>query len=156
MRRLLALSTLAVALVLPAQASAKIVVGVGIAGVSPGHTMTKVKSVLGKPSTTGTGRTEFGRVTTYVYGRPKVEIQFLAGKVVQISTRDTEQRTSTGLGVGSAYTKVRSSFKAERCESASSTVKVCTIGGKRAGQRGTTFRFVRNKVNDVSIGIVLD
>lgn len=160
MRRHSLIASLAVAgaLIVPAAASAKIVLNSTIAGVGPGQTMTKVKSILGKPHATSRGKTEFGTVTTYFYDTSalQLDVQFLAGRVVRAETRDAGQRTSGGLGVGSSYAKVRAAFKTERCVKPASYLRNCTVGGRRPGQKATTFRIIDNKVQDISIGIVID
>lgn len=157
MNRLLLPLTLAVVLAVPATASATIVVNVGIAGVKPGQSQAKVRSILGKPGSTSRGRNEFGNVTTFFYNVRKLEVSFQGNaNVTNISTRSPDERTAGGLGVGSTLARVRAAFKTEKCFKSSSAVGLCLIGGNRIGQKGTTFRFVKNKVNDVSIGIVID
>jgi hypothetical protein len=149
----------ACSLALPAAADARIVVQRSIAGVTMGMSTAKVTDTLGKPDRKRTVESEIlGRTSEWVYGRTRVQFSGTekSSQVIQVETRDPEERTAAGIGLGSTKAELKRSIKKARCESGEG-FSLCSVGSFRPGNTVTTFRLTpKNRVSSVSIGTVID
>ena len=100
MRRTIALVLAGAVLALPAAATATIRPQKGMSGLWLGMTKAQVQGKLGRPIGTGGGR--------YYYAR--VWVGFRQGRVVEISTTRSTERTPSGVGVDSTEAAVRRSY----------------------------------------------
>jgi len=140
MRRTLVLVLVGAVLALPAAATATIRPQKGMSGVSLGMTKAQVQAKLGRPIGTGGGR--------YYYAR--VWVGFRLGRVVEITTTRSSERTASGVGVDSSEAQVRRAYPSVTC-GPSGGFRKCRLGGGSPGTRATDFLLGRGKVLQVSI-----
>ena len=135
-------------------ASAEIVIGDGMAGVSLGMTKAQVKSVLGKPKKVEKGKNDFGKYQTLFY-KGKVRITLTDNSVSSTWTRGTQEKTDKGVGVGSSKKQVKNKVPGVKCQSFSGSVS-CHVGKFKAGQIVTDFQMDNGHVKTVTVGVVID
>jgi len=153
--RLACLTALLTALALPAAAGAEIVPQKSIMGIELQMTKAEVKAVAGQPDEVRRRRHEIiGTITEYRYGRTRVGIAPGSG-VIYVSTRDRDERTAEGVGVGTRKRVLRRRLEGERCERTSG-VNHCWFGRFRAGRTVTDFRIRDGRVQSVTLAIVID
>ena len=140
MRRLLALMLAGAVLVLPATATATIRPQKGMSGLWLGMTKAQVTAKLGRPIGTGGGR--------YYYAR--VWVGFRLGRVVEITTTRSTERTPSGVGVDSSEAAVRRAYPSVTC-GPSGGFRRCRLGSGNPGTRATDFLLGRGKVLQVSV-----
>ena len=140
MRRTLVLVLVGAVLALPAAATATIRPQKGMSGVSLGMTKAQVQAKLGRPIGTGGGR--------YYYAR--VWVGFRLGRVVEITTTRSSERTASGVGVDSSEAQVRRAYPSVTC-GPSGGFRKCRLGSGSPGTRATDFLLGRGKVLQVSI-----
>jgi opacity protein-like surface antigen len=140
MRRLLVIAALATALLAAQSASATIRPQRGMSGVSLGMTKAQVQAKLGRPIGTGGGR--------YFYAR--VWVGFRLGRVVEVTTTRSTERTGSGVGVDSSEAQVRRAYPSVTC-GPSGGFRKCRLGSGSPGTRATDFLLGRGKVLQVSI-----
>lgn len=153
----LALTLLILTFFAPA-AFAQIVPQRGIKGIRLEMTVREVRDRLGTPD-----RITFeedpiqGRVQVYAYGLTRAS--FSSGdnaRVTAISTTSRRERTSRGVGVGSARTTVARKVPGVRCR-VEYGFDHCYIGSLAPGTRATDFLIGSNgRVRRVVVGIVID
>ena len=115
----------------------------------------KVRSVLGKPTRSTTGKNEFGPYTRYVYPRVTVIFQGNAA-VTSVETTSAKERTGSGIGVGSTVAQVKARVPGVKCDLAG-TIGDCHVGEFKPGKRVTDFIVNRNhRVVRVVVGFVID
>ena len=141
---------LVIALALPAQAGAVLVIQKGMAGIRLGMTQAKVRAKLGAPTSVKHGSNDFGRFTQLRYPGLRVTFQGNA-TVTAISTGARRERTPRGIGVGSTRAAVRARVPGVRCEPGH-----CFVGAFLAGRRVTDFRLRNGRVVSITVGFVLD
>jgi hypothetical protein len=152
MRLLLALVAV---LAVPAVASAVIVPQKSIMGVELAMTKAQVKAEAGEPDHVTHPRNEIvGRYTEYQYGRTQVGIADQSG-VFYVFTKDKQEKTPGGVGVGVTKGKLRSTLKGEKCEKEGS-FHHCFLGRFEAGRTVTDFRIRKGIVRSVTLGTVID
>lgn len=142
------------ALLVPGSAFARIVPQRGIAGANLDMTQQQVLDRLGDPDRKKTRSSEiFGSYTTFFYGRTSVDMfRNQDGKVFNVSTTSTAQRTSTGVGVGSTAAQVKKGVSGVRCDRTH-----CFKGRFDPGRKVTDFLLGKTgRVTRVTIGYVLD
>jgi molybdenum cofactor biosynthesis enzyme len=124
-----------------------------------GMSTAKVTATLGKPDRKRTVNSEIlGRTSEWVYGRTVVQFSGTAksSTVIEVETRDPEERTAAGIGIGSTKAELKRSVKKARCESGDG-FNLCSVGAFRPGRTVTTFRLTpKNRVSSVSVGTVID
>jgi len=99
-------------LAMAASAQAKIVVGVGMAGIKLGESEAQVMTTLGAP----TYKTPEGKVTSWGYPTTlEGRIGFTRGHVSGMWTISKHQKTSKGVGPGSSLAQVRKAYPAAKC-----------------------------------------
>jgi hypothetical protein len=133
-----------------------IVPQVEVAGVHLLMSEPGVRRALGRPRSIKTiddGRSDPpAPVRRMDYGRTKVYLSATAdGTVFSVTTTDRRQKTSGGVGVGSARATVARKVRGARC-----TARVCVVGTERAGKRVTAFALRDGRVARVTLGFVID
>jgi hypothetical protein len=155
MRNLIAVTTLAVALALPAQAGAMIQIDQGIAGARIGNSQAQVQAALGTPALVKTGTNDFGPYRQFFYeGGLRVFFQG-DGDVTAVHTLGRGDRTSKGIGVGNTEKALKQKHPSLKCETFSG-FRSCHTGSGQPGQRMTDFWISKGKITRVVVGIVID
>jgi hypothetical protein len=147
-------ATALIALALPASASARIVPQRGIAGANLDMTQAEVRAKLGKPDKVARPKSPiFGRYTTWFYDGTSVDMFNQGdGKVFNLSTTSKQEKTSTGVGVGSTAAAVKRGVRGARCDQ-----QHCWVGRFEGGRKVTDFLLSdKARVSRVTIGYVLD
>jgi hypothetical protein len=137
---------LALALVSPAVAAARIVVNRGVGRARIGMTASQVRAVLGRPDDVERS----GSTSALVYRSRKLVVTLSAGRVQIVSTRSRRERTSRGVGPGSTLRALRAGVGGTRC-GAKAGVDFCKVGSSRSGRRSTVFLIVDGIVDTVSV-----
>ncbi len=151
----MAVTTLALALALPAQAGAMIQFDQGIAGARIGNSQAQVQAALGAPDLVKTGSNDFGPYRQFFYeGGLRV---FFQGDddVTSVTTLGRGDRTSKGIGVGNSEKALRQKHPNEKCETFSG-FRTCHTGSGNPGERITDFHISKGKITRVVVGIVID
>jgi hypothetical protein len=143
MRRYAALLAAAALLATAAPAAATIVPQKGMSGVALGMTKAQVRARLGGPVGSGGGRWYYARVW----------IGFRAGRVVEITTTRSTERTHAGLGVDSSESAIRAAFPGLAC-SAQTPFRRCRLGSGAPGTRVTDFMVGRGRVLQITIALL--
>ena len=142
-------------LAVPAAAQAVIVPQTSIMGIELGMTKAEVKAKAGTPDAVRHPRNEIiGRYTEYQYGLTQIGIANNSG-VIYVSTRDRDERTASGLGVGSRKRAVKRKLQGETCQKLPQGSR-CFLGKELPGRTVTDFRFRHGKVRSVLLGRVID
>jgi hypothetical protein len=140
MRRFLVIVAAGIALFVASSASATIRPQRGMSGVSLGMTKAQVQAKLGRPIGTGGGR--------YFYAR--VWVGFRLGRVVEVTTTRSTERTGSGIGVDSSEAQVRRAYPSVTC-GPSGGFRRCRLGSGKPGTRATDFLLGRGKVLQISV-----
>lgn len=140
MRRTLVLVLAGAVVALPTTAAATIRPQKGMSGVSLGMTKAQVQSKLGRPIGTGGGR--------YYYAR--VWVGFRLGRVAEITTTRSSERTASGIGVDSTEDAVRRAYPSVTCGPAAG-FRRCRLGSGEPGTRATDFLLGRGRVLQISV-----
>jgi hypothetical protein len=140
MRRLLAIAAAGLALLAAHPAVATIRPQKGMSGLWLGMTKAQVQSKLGRPIGTGGGR--------YYYSR--VWVGFRLGRVVEITTTRSSERTASGVGVDSTEAAVHRSYPSVVC-GPSGGFRKCRLGTGKPGTRATDFLLGHGRVLQISI-----
>jgi hypothetical protein len=151
----LALALLAVS---GAPAHAKIVPQEGMKGMRLGMSVRAVRDHLGAPDRIIFRNDEIqGRIRIYAYGLTRASFSPGAdARVNTISTTSRHERTSRGIGVGSARAEVARKVPGVRCRVEFGTDH-CYVGSFDPGRRVTDFLFgASGRVRRVTIGFVID
>jgi hypothetical protein len=141
-----------------APAQAKIVPQQGMKGIRLGMTVRQVRDRLGAPDKVIFRHDEIqGRIRIYAYGLTRASFSPGAdARVNTISTTSRQERTSRGVGVGSARTQVARKVPAVRCRVEFGTDH-CYVGSFNPGRRVTDFLFgPSGRVRRVTVGFVID
>jgi hypothetical protein len=143
MRRLAAVAAAAVLLTAAADASATIVPQKGMSGVALGMTKAQVRARLGGPVGTGPGRWYYARVW----------VGFRGGRVTEITTTRSTERTRGGLGVDSSESSLRASYPGLSCTSAP-PFRRCRLGSGAPHTRVTDFMLGHGRVLQISVALL--
>src|SRR6266545_1715872 len=143
MRRLLVLSVAGISLLAVQPGHATIRPQYGMSGVVLGMTKAKVRARLGAPIGTGGGRFYYARVW----------VGFRGGRVVEISTVRSTERTASGVGVDSSEETVRGAYPSVVCAPAGG-FRLCRLGSGKPGTRATDFLLGRGLVLQVTVQLL--
>jgi hypothetical protein len=148
------------ALLLAPAANAVIVPQRGIGSIALKMTRAQVIHEKGKPDAEKVVPNEIiGRVRTMRYGATRITFggtQAAAG-VIGIETKDRQQRTRSGVGVGSSAAEVRAGVAGTQCRT-EFRISHCWKGSFLPGRRVTDFRLSEpeGEVISVNVGFVID
>jgi hypothetical protein len=140
MRRLLAFSAAGISLLAVQPAVAMIRPQHGMSGVGLGMTKAQVRARLGRPIGTGGGRFYYARAW----------VGFRLGRVVEVTTTRSTERTASGVGVDSSQADVRRAFPSVTCGPFGGFVR-CRLGTGKPGTRATDFMLGHGRVLQVSV-----
>jgi len=143
MRRLLALAVAGITLLAVEPAAATIRPQYGMSRVVLGMTKAKVRARLGAPIGSGGGRLYYARVW----------VGFRGGRVVEISTVRSTERTASGVGVDSSEETVRGAYPSVVC-APSGGFRLCRLGSGKPGTRATDFLLGHGRVLQVRIQLL--
>jgi len=143
MRRFLALAAAGIALLAAQSAAATIKPQRGMSGLWLGMTKAQVQNKLGRPIGTGGGRFYYARVW----------VGFRLGRVAEVTTTRSTERTPSGVGVDSSEADVRRAYPAVVCAPAAG-FRRCRLGTGKPGSRATDFLLGRGRVLQVTVQLL--
>ena len=146
----------ALALTVPAPASAELVPQRSLGGVKLGMSAKEVRAVRGTPDEVTHPRHEIaGESTVYRYGLTKVTILKASG-VIGVDTT-SKRETYRDVGVGSTERALRRAVSGERCETAYG-YRDCHLGRYEAGRVVTVWHISlkTRKVRRITLGRGVD
>jgi hypothetical protein len=143
MRRLLALSAAGIALLAVQPAVATIRPQHGMSRVVLGMTKAQVRARLGAPIGGGGGRLYYARVW----------VGFRLGRVVEVTTTRSAERTASGIGVDSSEADVRRVYPSVVCGPAAG-FRRCRLGSGDPGTRATDFMLGHGRVLQVTVQLL--
>ena len=147
-----AAAALVTVLAVSATAAARIVPQRGIAGVTLGMPLAKVRAAAGRPARVIRGTNEFGRFTELRYAGLRVTLQ---GSRSVTSIRTTRRAERTASGAGTTERQLRQRVRGLTCRT-EFHFRHCYLGAFRPGRRVTDFHLRRGRVTAVTVGIVID
>jgi hypothetical protein len=142
MRRVAATAAL-LALILASPSGAAIRPQQGMAGVWLGMSKTQVRAKLGRPIGSGGGRVYYARVW----------VGFRLGRVTEVTTTHTNERTRSGVGVDSTEAAVKRAYPTVVC-APSGGFRRCRLGGGKPGTRATDFMIGHGRVLQVTVQLL--
>ena len=140
MRRILALIVVGISLLAVEPAAAAIRPQYGMSRVVLGMTKAQVRAHLGAPIGSGAGRFYYARVW----------VGFRLGRVTEVTTTRSTERTASGVGVDSSEAAVRAAYPSVVCGS-SGGFRRCRLGSGKPGTRATDFLLGHGRVIQVSV-----
>lgn len=143
MRRFLAISAAGVTLLAAQSAAATIRPQHGMSRVVLGMTKAQVRARLGAPIGSGGGRFYYARVW----------VGFRLGRVAEVTTTRSTERTASGIGVDSSEADVRRAYPSVVC-GPSGGFRRCRLGSGKPGTRATDFLMGRGRVLQVSVQLL--
>lgn len=143
MRRFLAISAAGVTLLAAQSAAATIRPQHGMSRVVLGMTKAQVRARLGAPIGSGGGRFYYARVW----------VGFRLGRVTEVTTTRSTERTASGIGVDSPEANVRRAYPSVVC-SASGGFRRCRLGSGKPGTRATDFLLGHGRVLQVTVQLL--
>ena len=126
-----------------ADASATIVPGKGMSGVALGMTKAQVRARLGAPVASRPG--------SWYYARVWVGLR--AGRVAELTTTRSTERTTGGLGVDSTESAIQAAYPGVACASAT-PFRRCRLGSGAPGTRVTDFMVGRGRVLQITVALL--
>lgn len=143
MRRFLAISAAGLALLAAQSAAATIRPQHGMSGVVLGMTKAQVRARLGAPVGSGDGRLYYARVW----------VGFRLGRVAEVTTTRSTERTASGIGVDSSEADVRRVYPSVVC-APSGGFRRCRLGRGDPGTRATDFLMGHGHVLQVTVQLL--
>ena len=107
-------------------------------GVRISNTRAQVAAALGAPAKKKTGSNDFGRYVQYMYAGGIVVTFQGEDRVSSVVTSGLGDRTSNGIGVGSAEADVKLHIPGVKCETIAGS-RSCHTGKFSAGKKVTDF-----------------
>jgi hypothetical protein len=158
------LLSLLVLLISAAPASATIVPGKGMAGVTLGQCQERVIKILGFPDRTFGSHDFAGIKSSYYYNAKALKLEFRTGPgrclvLSSIRTRSGEERTKEGVGKGTTRKQLRAMLRGEKCRTFKhpTRISICWLGSMTPSKPLTEFRIdSKGRVNTARVGIVID
>jgi hypothetical protein len=142
MRRTLA-ALVACSLFAAAPAGAVIRPQHGMSQIVLGMTKAQVQARLGRPIGSGGGRVYYARVWVWLR----------LGRVAEITTTRSTERTASGIGVDSSEAAVRNAYPSVVCAPAAG-FRRCRLGSGQPGTRATDFLIGHGRVLQISIQLL--
>jgi hypothetical protein len=142
MRRLACVFALA-ALLVPSPSGAVIRPQQGMAGVWLGMTKTQVRAKLGRPIGSGGGRVYYAHVW----------VGFRLGRVVEVTTTHSNDRTRSGVGVDSTAAAVKRAYPSVACAPSGGFTR-CRLGSGSPNTRATDFMIGHGRVLQVTVSLL--
>jgi hypothetical protein len=139
----IAVAAALLALTVPSSTGAVIRPQQGMSGVSLGMSKTQVRAKLGRPIGSGGGRVYYARVW----------VGFRLGRVAEITTTHSTERTRSGVGVDSTEAAVKRAYPSVVC-APSAGFRRCRLGTGKPGTRTTDFLLGRGRVLQVTIQLL--
>jgi hypothetical protein len=115
----------------------------GMSKVALGMTKAQVQARLGRPIGSGGGRVYYARVW----------VGFRLGRVVEITTTRSTERTASGIGIDSTEAAVRHAYPSVVCAPAGG-FRRCRLGSGQPGTRATDFLLGHGHVLQISIQLL--
>ena len=143
MRRFLAISAAGIMLLAAQSAAATIRPQHGMSRVVLGMTKVQVRARLGAPIGSGGGRFYYARVW----------VGFRLGRVAEVTTTRSTERTGSGVGVDSSEADVRRAYPSVAC-APSGGFRRCRLGSGKPGTRATDFLIGRGRVLQVTVQLL--
>ncbi len=143
MRRFLAISAAGITLLAAQSAAATIRPQHGMSRVVLGMTKAQVRARLGAPIGSGGGRFYYARVW----------VGFRLGRVAEVTTTRSTERTASGIGVDSSESDVRRTYPSVFC-GPSGGFRRCRLGSGKPGTRATDFLLGRGRVLQVTVQLL--
>lgn len=143
MRRFLAITAAGIMLLAAQSAAATIRPQHGMSRVVLGMTKAQVRARLGAPIGTGGGRFYYARVW----------VGFRLGRVAEVTTTRSTERTASGVGVDSSEADVRRAYPSVACVP-SGGFRRCRLGSGKPGTRATDFLVGRGRVLQVTVQLL--
>jgi hypothetical protein len=143
MRRLLALTVAGISLLAIEPAAATIRPQHGMSHVVLGMTKTQVRARLGAPIGSGAGRLYYARVW----------VGFRLGRVAEITTTRSVERTASGIGVDSSEADIRRVYPSVVCAPLGG-FRRCRLGSGSPGTRATDFLLGHGHVLQVTVQLL--
>src|SRR5438477_9010973 len=143
MRRFLAISAAGVIFLAAQSAAATIRPQYGMSRVVLGMTKAQVRARLGAPVGSGGGRFYYARVW----------VGFRLGRVVEVTTTRSSERTASGIGVDSSEADVRGAYPSVVCAPFGG-FRRCRLGSGSPGTRATDFMLGHGHVLQVTVQLV--
>jgi len=142
MRRVAAAAAF-LALMLASPSGAAIRPQQGMAGVWLGMSKAQVRAKLGRPIGSGGGRVYYARVW----------VGFRLGRVTEVTTTHTNERTRAGIGVDSTEAALERAYPAVVC-APSGGFRRCRLGGGQPGTRATDFVIGHGRVLQITVQLL--
>jgi hypothetical protein len=142
-RLLLALTVAGISLLAVEPAVATIRPQYGMSRVVLGMTKAQVRGRLGAPIGTGAGRFYYARVW----------VGFRLGRVAEVTTTRSTERTASGIGVASSEAAVRGAYPSVVCAPFGG-FRRCRLGSGKPGTRATDFLLGHGRVVQVSVQLL--
>jgi hypothetical protein len=142
-RRILAISAAGVILLAAQSAAATIRPQHGMSRVVLGMTKAQVRARLGAPIGSGGGRFYYARVW----------VGFRLGRVVEVTTTRSTERTASGIGVDSSEASLRRAYPSVVC-GPSGGFRRCRLGSGEPGTRATDFMLGHGRVLQVTVRLL--
>jgi hypothetical protein len=115
----------------------------GMSRVVLGMTKAQVQARLGRPIGSGGGRVYYARVW----------VGFRVGRVAEITTTRSTERTASGIGVDSSEAAVRLAYPSVVCAPAAG-FRRCRLGSGQPGTSATDFLIGHGRVLQISIQLL--
>ena len=131
------------ALILALPAGAAIRPQQGMAGVWLGMSKAQVRTKLGRPIGSGGGRVYYARVW----------VGFRLGRVTEVTTTHSNERTRSGVGVDSTGAAGKRANPSVVC-ARSGGFRRCRLGSGKAGTRATDFMIGHGRVLQVTVQLL--
>jgi hypothetical protein len=142
-RLLLALTVAGISLLAVEPAVATIRPQYGMSRVVLGMTKAQVRGRLGAPIGTGAGRFYYARVW----------VGFRLGRVAEVTTTRSTERTASGIGVASSEAAVRGAYPSVVCAPFGG-FRRCRLGSGKPGTRATDFLLGHGRVVQVCVQLL--